>query len=145
MHPEIFELAAAKAGGAQERAQLEALAVLARQHRLLADSFESDINASKAARGEGPTALGRGQREQLAQFAQEADQGHVELLAVLAEVETGREIVEIVFPAMEDDVAFFVQTRRHAHPGDLPVIDAFTHAKATLRDATAGYLEPTAG
>jgi hypothetical protein len=41
---------------------------------------------------------------------------------------------------MEDDVAFWGQSHRYAHAGDMPVIEAFTRAKAALRDAMTDYL-----
>ena len=141
MHPDVFVLAATKAASELERQRLETVIQAARQHQAVADAFESRINASKALRGEGPTRVSRGQRAELDALARDAERGQAEVLEHMAQVDSAAEILAAVLPALEDDVAFWAQSRRHAHPADLPVIDDFTQAKAALRDAVAACLD----
>ena len=135
-----LQVAFTKANTGQEQRLLKGLVALAtRLDRVEAD-FERKINANKALRGEAPTKLTRAKREQLAQLAVDERELEAEQLVHLEALPSARDIVDALRPAIEHDVQFWSQAKKHAHAADEPVIEELANAKKMLLQAMTEYL-----
>jgi hypothetical protein len=141
MFSPALRIAITKASGPEEiRALEDALAKADALARIEA-ALESKINASKAARGEGPTKLQRGKREQLSAFAQDqAELQEQQMVAFEASV-SANEIVTALKAGLRADLQFWSGAARYTHPADLPVLEEFVNAKRALLTALTDFLK----
>jgi hypothetical protein len=98
-------------------------------------AFESKINASKAARGEGPTKLPRAKREQLSEFADDQAALQAQQLVAFEAATSAMEIVTALTAGLRSDLKFWSGAAKYTHAADLPVVEEFVNAKRELLTA----------
>ena len=114
------------------RAELERLLPLVSELGELDRSFVERINASKAARGEGPTKLRRSQREEVAGYAKDAEEIDDQWLRDFGHL-PGESIVWALASALKGDVGFWSGAGlKHTHPADRHVVEATLAPKEEL-------------
>lgn len=104
-------------------------------------SFESRINAGKAARGDGPTKLSKSQREELKQYSEDEKAIEKELLLECERFSDAREVVAGLHMDFEIDLRSSKELLDHVHPDDAPVVQELIDAKTELYDAIAKFHE----
>jgi len=141
MFERYIELAASKAATDEELTTLRQIIVIASELDVQERTFETRINANKAARGEDPTKLSKAKREEIDQYAADATEMAAEQLKQFAALDSAWEIVFALHRGLDTDVKFWSKAHLKAHPLDGPIVREFARAKARLRDALAAYLE----
>ncbi len=140
MFERSIRLAASKAATQDEQDALAPVIVLAHELDEQERGFEARIEASKAARGEGPVRLSRSKREEVDRYAADAAEMAAQQLEVY-ETLGASGIVFALHMGLDSDVAFWSKAHLKAHPSDAAIVKAFADAKARLRDALAAHLE----
>jgi hypothetical protein len=140
MFAPFIELAASKARSTDERHRLAELLVHAVRLDDVEAGFESRINASKAARGEGPTRLSTARRAELEAYADDARALEGRQLLELRSMADASEIIAVLHAGMEPDVAFWKRAHVHTHPADAPVVQELVDAKARLFESMGRFL-----
>jgi hypothetical protein len=140
MNSRQWRIAIENTGDAEARKFLEDLAPLFADVIELERTFAARIDASKAARGEPPTKLRKARREELAGYAQDAEDGDARLLRDFAAL-PGAAVVYALSAGLETDLAFWGSLGlKHAHPAERPIVEASIAAKRRLRDGLAEFL-----
>jgi hypothetical protein len=107
-------------------------------------AFESKINASKARRGEGPTRLSKGKRQQLGALAEDEVASRAQQLFVFEEAGSANEIATALRAGLRSDLQFWSGAAKYTHPEDLPVVEEFVNAKRELLGALNDYFKQLA-
>jgi hypothetical protein len=141
MFARYIEIAADKASSEDEREALRAVLAAARRLDEQDRTFESRINASKAARGEGPTKLSKAKRREVDQYAADAAELADEQLQIFATLDHAREVVVALHAGLKADVRFWSTAHRMAHPSDRALVEEYTLAKKELLTAMSAYLQ----
>jgi hypothetical protein len=108
-------------------------------------SFESDIDASKARRGEKPTRLPKPRQSEIDGYAADASAMEAGQLASFQTDRSARQIVATLRSALNADLKFWATATQHTHPGDLRIVQDLVAAKVDLRDALAQCLKTECG
>ena len=141
MFEQYIKLAVSKAATDVEVAALHPITAVASELDEQERTFEARINASKAARGEGPTKVSKAKQQELEQFAADAKEMAAEQLNEFAALDNAREIVFALHMGLDSDTGFWSKAHLNAHPSDAAIVQEFANAKTTLRDALAAYLD----
>ena len=108
--------------------------------------FESQVNASKAKRGEKPTHLSKSRRAQASQYAADAESLHLEQLAAFETEMSAVEILAALRSGLDSDLQFWATAAKYTHPADLTLVEEFVNAKRALQTSLALCLTgPSAG
>jgi predicted nucleic acid-binding Zn-ribbon protein len=145
MFSRYIEVAAAKASSEEERESLRAIQAAASRLDEQERTFEARINASKAARGEGPTKLSKAKRREVDQYAADAAEMADEQLRTFSALDHAREVITALHGGLRADVRFWSKAPDMAHPSDRPIVEEFTLAKKDLLAAMSAYLQKFAG
>ena len=113
----FIRLAASKANSTVERGMLAQVLTLAVRLDEIEASFESNINASKAARGESPTKLSKAKRASLRHFEEDAKEMEGQQLVALEAMTHSADVIAALHTGMESDVKFWKQAQRHTPSG----------------------------
>ena len=140
MFERCIQLAVSKAATDGECAALHPLVAIGSELDEQERSFEARINASKAARGEGPTKVSKAKRQEINQYAADAMEIAAEQWKEFAALDNARTIVFALHMGLESDTKFWSKAHLMAHPSDAAIVQAFADAKIKLRDALAAYL-----
>jgi len=130
-----LRIAIAKASAPDELRALEVALAKAEALSRIEAAFETKINASKAARGEGPTKLSRAKREQLGEFADDQKELEAQQLVAFEAAASAKEIITALRAGLRADVQFWSGAARYTHPADMPVVEEFVNAKRELLNA----------
>ena len=145
MFERCIQLAVSKAATDGECAALHPLVAIGSELDEQERSFEARINASKAARGEGPTKVSKAKRQEINQYAADAMEIAAEQWKEFAALDNARTIVFALHMGLESDTKFWSKAHLKAHPSDAAIVQAFAGAKTRLRDALAAYLRQFPG
>jgi len=140
MFERCIQLAISKAATDGECAALHSMVAIASELDEQERSFEARINASKAARGEGPTKVSKAKRQEIDQYAADATEIAAEQLKEFAALDNAWTIIFALHIGLESDTKFWSKAHLKAHPSDTAIVQAFADAKTRLRDALAAYL-----
>lgn len=140
MYVKAIQLAMSKTEGSLPPAELAVALGKAEALARLEATFESDINASKARRGEKPTRLSKSRQSEIDGYAADASVMEAEQLATFQTERSARQIVSTLRSALNADLKFWSTATKHTHPGDLRIVQDFVAAKVGLRDALAQCL-----
>ena len=124
--------------------QSRAIEIALSKAEALADieaAFEQKIDASKAARGEGPTRLSRAKQEQVNGLSKDQADLQAEQLAAFDAANTAGEIVTALKAGLGADVQFWSGAAKHTHPGDWPVVEELVNAKRELLTSLNAFLK----
>ncbi len=121
-----------KAEAPDERRALENALGKAEALACVEAGFETRINASKAARGEGPTKLSRAKREQLDELSNDQKELQAEQMTAFDAATSAGEIVAALKAGLRTDVKFWSGAAKYTHPADMPVVAEFVNAKREL-------------
>lgn len=135
-----IELAISKAQSDAQRDALHPIVLIAAALDEQEQTFEARMNASKAARGEGPTRLSKSKRSEVDRYAADAREMGEEQLREFAELDDPWLIVFSLHAGMVHDVDFWSKPDPGGHPSDAVIVREFLQAKIELRDALAAYL-----
>lgn len=139
MFSKALRIATTKAASDAEAADLARCLACADELESVQTAFESRLGASKAARGEKPTALSKGKRAQIAGYAEDASDIEQETLAHFENRTAAREILALLHTALEGDLLFWRGVVKHAHPADQSIIESLVGAKQQLLDELAAF------
>jgi hypothetical protein len=145
MFARYIEVAAAKASSEDELESLRAIQAAASRLDEQERTFEARINASKAARGEGPTKLSKAKRQEVDQYAADAAEMADEQLRTFSAFDHAREVISALHGGLRADVRFWSKAPAMAHPSDRPIVEEFTLAKKELLAAMSAYLQEFTG
>lgn len=145
MYARYLEVAVSKASSDSEREALREVVVIASKLDEQERTFESRINASKAARGEGPTRMSKAKRQEVDQYAADAAELADGQLREFAGFEQARDIAVALRAGLRMDVQFWSKAHLKAHPADRAVVEEFARAKKDLLDALSSYLQKFTG
>jgi hypothetical protein len=140
MFAPFIRLAASKARSTVERGMLAQVLALAVRLDEIEASFESNINGSKAARGESPTKLPKAKRAELHHFEEDANELEGQQLVAFGAMTYSADVIAALHTGMESDVKFWKQAQRHTHPADAPVVKELVEAKIRLFESMALFL-----
>jgi hypothetical protein len=140
MFEHSVKLAIHKAATEQEHLALRSVCAVAVALDEQERTFEARINESKARRGEPPTQLSKAKRQEVDQYARDAEELTKEQLRQFEALDAWA-IVFSLHMALETDARFWSKAHLKAHPSDASIIQDFAQAKADLRDALASFLE----
>ena len=129
-----------KASAPEELRALENVLAKAEALGRIEAAFEAKINASKAARGEGPTSLSRAKREQVNDFANDQAELQAQQLIAFEASNSANEIVTALKAGLRHDVQFWAGAAKYTHAADLPVVEEFVNAKRDLLAALNDFL-----
>jgi 2-keto-3-deoxy-6-phosphogluconate aldolase len=141
MFSPALRIAIAKASAAEELRALEVALTKADALGHIEAAFEARINASKAARGEGPTKLSRAKREQLSDFADDQAALQAQQLVAFEAATSATEIITALSAGLRTDLQFWSGAAKHTHAADWPVVEEFVNAKRELLTALNGFLK----
>jgi hypothetical protein len=141
MFSSALRIAIEKASTPEESRALEAALAKANALSDIEAAFETKINASKAARGEGPTKLSRAKREQLSEFADDQAALQVQQRVAFEAATSAMEIVNSLRAGLRSDVEFWSGAAKYTHAADLPVVEEFVNAKRELLTALNACLK----
>jgi hypothetical protein len=127
-----LRIAMDKAEAAEERRALENALARAETLARIEAAFEAKINASKAARGEGPTKLSRAKREQLNELSEDQQEVQAEQMAAFDAATSAGESITALKAGLRTDVKFWSGAAKYTHPADMPVVEEFVNAKREL-------------
>jgi hypothetical protein len=145
VYERYLEIAASKATSEAERDTLRGVVAVAAKLDEQERNFESRINASKAARGEGPTRMSKAKRQEVDQYAADAEELADERLREFAALDRARDIALALRAGLRMDVQFWSKAPLKAHPADRALIEEFAAAKKALLDALSAYLQKFTG
>jgi hypothetical protein len=103
-------------------------------------TFGDRVNASKVARGEGPTKLRKAKREEVAEYEKDYLESEQSLTQSFSKME-GRAVVRVLASMLEQDVAFWSKNTKGVHPGDRHIVDESLTAKSALQASLRQFLE----
>ena len=132
-------IALSKACSPGDRADIATILERAEVLDAVESAFESKINASKAARGEGPTKVSSARRAQLNALAEDERQTQKEQVIALEALPVIA-IVRVLHSALQSDVSFWTKNARHAHAADMHVVQEFIDAKVQLFESLGSFL-----
>lgn len=141
MLEQYIKLAVSKAATDVELAALHPITAVASELDEQERTFEARINASKAARGEGPTKVSKAKQQELDQFASDAKKMAAEQLNEFAALDNAWAIIFALHMGLDSDTRFWSKAHLNAHPSDAAIVREFAIAKTKLRDALAAYLD----
>jgi hypothetical protein len=141
MFSSALRIAIAKAPAPAELRALETALAKADALSNIEVAFEAKINASKAARGEGPTRLSRAKREQLSDFAVDQAELQAQQLVAFEAATSAMEIITALTAGLRSDLKFWSGAAKYTHAADLPVVEEFVNAKRELLAALDDCLE----
>lgn len=140
MFQRFLELAATKAQTDEELQALRAILPLAAELDGQEQTFGARMDASKAARGEGPVKVGRAKRQELDGYARDAQEMEDAQLEEFARLDAPWLIVHALHAGLGSDLGFWSKPMPGVHPSDAGIIREFVTAKRELRDALAAWL-----
>jgi hypothetical protein len=135
MFVKAIQLAMSKNDDSVPAAELAAALGKAEALARLEATFETDINASKARRGEMPTRLPKSRQSEIDGYSADARVMEAGQLASFETERSARQIVSTLRAALNADLKFWSTATKHTHPGDLQTVQNLVTAKADLRDA----------
>lgn len=140
-----LRIALEKARTDEEKEALEAIlpSVLALE-RYEATLIER-IHASKAKRGEEPTRLRKGKREEIDSYAQDAIEIDKEVVKELQKMNSAKEIVDIFRSPLKTDIQYLEGTLKYYHPDELHLGEEGLTLKRQLSSAIDAFLEAHPG
>ena len=141
MFSSALRIAMSKASSPEESFALENALAKAEALGRIEAGFEAKINASKAARGEGPTKVSRAKRAQLSELADDETALQAQQMIAFEALTTAGEIVAALKAGLRTDLQFWSGAAKHTHPADLPVVEEFVNAKRELLAALINFLE----
>jgi hypothetical protein len=141
MFASALRIAIAKASASEERGALENALAKADALARIEAAFETNINASKAARGEGPTKLSQAKKTQLNSFANDQAELQAQQMIAFEAATSASEIITALRAGLRADVQFWSGAARHTHPADLPVVEEFVNAKRELLTALNEFMK----
>ena len=141
MFSPALRIAIGKASAPEEVRALENALAKADALARIEAAFEAKINASKAARGEGPTKLSRAKREELSDLAEDQKALLAQQLVEFDALTSANEIVTALKAGLRSDLQFWSGAAKHTHPGDLPVVEEFVNAKREMLAALNDFLK----
>ena len=133
MFERCIQLAVSKAATDGELAALHPIAAIASELDEQERTFEARINASKAARGEGPTKVSKAKRQEIDQYAADAVEIAAEQLKEFAALDNAWTIIFALHMGLDSDTKFWSKAHLKAHPSDAAIVQAFADAKIKLR------------
>ncbi len=137
MYIQALQIALSKNADSAWRKLLEDALHKAEVLALVESQLEAKINASKASRGETPTKLSKSRRAEIDSFDNDAVSLQAEQLERYKSESSAREIVATLKSGLNSDLKFWSDAVKHAHPGDLPVVQEFIDAKRELQKSLA--------
>lgn len=140
MFAPFIRLAVSKTRSTAEHGMLAQILSLAVHLDEIEASFESSINASKAARGESPTKLSKAKRAELQHFEEDAKEMEGQQLIEFEAMMSSKDVIAALHTGMESDVKFWKQVQRHTHPADAPVVQELVEAKIKLFESMTLFL-----
>lgn len=140
MFERYIQLAVSKTTTDEELAALHPIVAIASELDKQERTFEARINASKAARGEGPTKVSKAKRQEIDQYAADAMEMAAEQLKEFALLDNAWAIIFTLHIGLDSDAKFWSKAHLKAHPSDAAIVQEFAGAKTRLRDALAAYL-----
>ena len=136
-----LRIAMDKAEATEERRALEKALLKAEALARVEAGFETKINASKAARGEGPTKVSRAKREQLNELSNDQKELQAEQMVAFDAAASASEIVTALKAGLRTDVKFWSGAAKYTHPADMPVVEEFVNTKRELLAALDEFLK----
>jgi hypothetical protein len=136
-----LRIAIAKASTPEELRALEIALAKADALSQIEAAFEARINASKAARGEGPTKLSRAKRGQLSEFSDDQAVLQAQQLVAFEAATSAIEIITALRAGLRTDLQFWSGAAKYTHAADLPVVEEFVNAKRELLAALDDFLK----
>lgn len=127
-----LRIALGKMGPLSDRSLFEQALSAAQALELVAAGFEERINANKAARGEKPTRLSKGQRAQIESYTSDAQALEREQLAIHEAELSPQEIVQALRTGLQSDLTFWSGAAKYAHADDRAIVEEFVAAKQRL-------------
>ncbi len=140
MNAGFIRIAAAKTSNAAMAASLRRIEALALHVEEGERSFGARIDANKARRGEGPTALRASQQARLAALAQDQAALDAELARDLDALPDALEVIRAVHMGMSLDLPSSRKLLGRYHPDDLPLGEDLLARKQALVSALAEFL-----
>jgi hypothetical protein len=141
MFNSALRIAIAKASAPEEIRALEVALAKADALGHIEAAFETKINASKAARDEGPTKLSRAKQEQLSAFADDQAALQAQQQVEFEAATSANEIVAALRAGLRADVQFWSGAAKYTHAADLHVVEEFVNAKRELLTALNDFLK----
>lgn len=140
MFQRFIELAATKAQTDEQRQALQAILPLAAELDGQEQTFGARLDASRAARGEGPVKVGRKKQRELDGYARDAQEIEDAQLEEFSRLDAPWLIVYSLHAGLVSDLGLWSKPVPGVHPSDAVIIREFVAAKLELRDALAAWL-----
>ena len=141
MTPEQLEIAIANAGDQAAKSMLKALVPTYEKYCALDRSFVERINASKVARGEGPTKLNKRKRGEIAEYEKDATEGERNLTKEFRGMSASSIIFSMDY-ALETALKFWGGAMlKHAHPADRAIIEEVVETMRSLKSKFEQFLD----